>query len=99
MLAYEGEFINLSHFTDNMLQTEERKARMFEKVLRLQFQRFLVSQRLHTLRKVVDSARASELKDAATQGTREMISRPMARTVEKGKGKRPFASLEQRDVI
>jgi len=35
VLAYENKFINLSHFTENMFQTEERKARMFEKGLRL----------------------------------------------------------------
>jgi len=35
--VYEDMFISLSYFTDFMFQTEERKARMFEKGLRPQF--------------------------------------------------------------
>ena len=44
--AYESLFMSLSYFTSNMFRTEERKARMFERGLRPQIQRFLVSQRL-----------------------------------------------------
>jgi len=58
---YESKFISLSHFTDNMFQSEERKARMFERGLRPQIRRLVVSQRLRTLGDVVDSARALEI--------------------------------------
>ena len=54
--TYEEKFISLSHFTGNIFQTEERKARMFERELRPQFRRFVISHRLHTLSEVVDSA-------------------------------------------
>ena len=93
--GYEDKFISLFYFTDNMFQTEERKARMFEKGLWLQFQRFVVSQRLHTLREVVDSARVLELEDATTQRAREMTFKALAQAKEKGKGKRPFAPMGQ----
>ena len=56
--TYEDKFINLSHFIDNMFHTEEREVWMFERGLRPQLRRFVVSQRLYTLSEVVDSARA-----------------------------------------
>ena len=76
-----------------MFQTEEQKAQMFDRGFRPQFRRFVVSQRLHTLGKVVDSARALELESAATQKSQKMTSRPVALVEERGKGKRPFVSL------
>ena len=90
--AYESKFVSLSHITDNMFQTEERKARMFERGLKPQIKRYLVSQRFHTLREVADAAIAEETfvltvkeRDAATK------------TVEKdrGKGKRSFLAVGQ----
>jgi len=56
--AYETRFTTLSHFTDNLFQTEERKARMFERGLKPPIRRLVVAQRLQTLAEAVDSARA-----------------------------------------
>jgi len=62
---------------------------------KLQFLRFVVSQRLHTLKKVVDSERRLESEDVATQRARETTSRALALEKKKGKGKRLFTSMGQ----
>ena len=69
--AYESRFISLSHFTDNMFQTEERKVRMFEKGLRPQIRRFVVSQRLRSLGEAVNSARALEIDNTSFQKSKD----------------------------
>lgn len=57
MAAYESQFISLSHFRNIMFQTEEWKGQMFEKGLRPQIQRYLVSNRFNTLRVITDVAK------------------------------------------
>ena len=79
--AYENRFVTLCHFTDNMFQTEERKARMFEKGLRPQIKRYLVSQRFPTQREVADAAIAQETFISTANG-REAA----AKIVEKDRG-------------
>jgi hypothetical protein len=71
---YESRFISLSNFSDNMFQTEERKARQFERGLRPQIRRYVISQRLHTLGDAADAARALEI-DHASQKSKDAISR------------------------
>ena len=41
--VYETRFTTLSHFTGNLFQTEERKARMFERGLQPQIMRLVVT--------------------------------------------------------
>ena len=89
--AYESKFCNLLHFTDNMFQTEERKARMFERGLKPQIRRYLVSQRFSTLREVADAAISQETDFAAIQKGKEVAGK----LAEKGKGKSPFAAPQQ----
>ena len=88
---YESKFISLSHFTDNMFQSEERKARMFERGLRPQIRRLVVSQRLRTLGDVVDSARALEIDFFSSQKTKDTTTRTATQAAERGQGKRPLA--------
>ena len=83
--AYESKFVSLSHFTDNMFQTEERKARMFERGLKPQIKRYLVSQHFHTLREVADVAITQEVFVSAAKEKEATTE-----TVDKVKGKRPF---------
>ena len=64
--VYESRFTSLSHFTGNMFQTEERKARMFESGLRSGIRRLVVAQHLPTLALEADSARALEIEYATS---------------------------------
>ena len=90
--AYESKFVRLSYFTDNIFQTEERKARMFERELRPQIRRYLVSQRFHTLREVANAAIVQETKFLTSKG-KDIFAR--ATSKDKGKCKRPFGAVEQ----
>jgi len=65
--TYEGRFVSLCNFTDNMFQTEERKAYMFARGLRPQIRRYLVSQSFCTLREVADAAIKQEIEILATE--------------------------------
>ena len=88
--AYESKFESLCHFTGNMFQTEERKARMFEKGLRPQLRRYLVSHRHHTVRDVADAAMAQEQEG---QKAKEATTKAAAQSDGKSKGKRPFTAM------
>ena len=92
--AYETRFTSLSHFTGNLFQTEERKARMFEAGLRAPIRRLVVAQRLPTLALAADSARALEIDHATSQqkGKEGAGKATSVQAQQKGKGKRPFAS-------
>jgi hypothetical protein len=92
--AYESRFTSLSHFTGNMFQTEERKARMFESRLRPGIRRLVVAQRLPTLALAADSARALEIEHATSQRGKEGAGKATAvQGQQRGKGKRPFAAV------
>ena len=65
--AYETRFTSLSHFTGNLFQTEERKARMFEIGLRAPIRLLVVAQRLPTLALAADSVIALEIDYATSQ--------------------------------
>ena len=58
---YEGRFVSLTQFTEDLYHTEERRARMFERGLRPQIRRHLISHRYRTLREVSDAAYSIEL--------------------------------------
>lgn len=62
--AYESQFKALCHFTGNMFQTEERKARIFDRGLRPYLRRHLASHRFPTLRQVADAAIFQETAEA-----------------------------------
>jgi len=93
--AYETRFTTLSHFTGNMFQTEERKARMFEAGLRPGVRRLVVAQRLPTLALAADSARALEIDQVTSQKGKEAAGKATAvvQSQQQGKGKRPFAAV------
>ena len=91
VVEYESSFTRLLHFTDNMFQTEERHARMFEMGLKPQIRRYLVSQSFSSLRGVADAALKQESEYLATQKGKEAAGK----AAEKGKGKRPFAAVQQ----
>jgi len=98
--AYETQFTSLSHFTDNLFRTEDRKARMFESGLRPQIRRLVVAQRLPTLAAATDSARALEIDHATFQKGKEATSKVAEQKQQKGKGKRPFAGdAPQQQVV
>jgi hypothetical protein len=74
-----------------MFQTEERKARMFEMGLKPQIRRYLVSQNHSSLREVADAALKQESEYLDTLKGKEVV----AKAVDKGKGKRPIAAIQQ----
>ena len=88
---YESQFSRLLHFTDNMFQTEDRKARMFERGLKPQIRRYLVSQSFSSLREVDDAAIKQEVEILAAQKGKEAVGK----SADKGKGKRPFPAAQQ----
>ena len=93
--GYEDKFISLSHFTDNMFQTEEKRHECLRGDSGLSSKSLFFSQRLHTLGEVVDSTKALELESVVSQKSRETTSRSVISTEGKEKGKRPFVSLGQ----
>ena len=89
--AYESKFVGLLHFADGLFQTDDRQAQMFLGGLRPQIRRYLASLRFHSLREVADAAASQELEIIAGQKGKEVV----AKAAEKGKGKRPFAAVQQ----
>jgi hypothetical protein len=93
--AYAAKFSSLCQFTGDLYQTEDRRARMFEKGLRFEIREHVVSLRCPTLREVVDAAIAQEVERPVAQEGKDGASGSAGQAGDKKKGKRPFAQTVQ----
>lgn len=89
VVAYESQFISLLHFSDNMFQTEEHKARMLERGLRPKIRKYIVAQKFDTLREVTNAAITHEFEFTDAQKGKETATR----VTKQEKGKRTFAAV------
>jgi hypothetical protein len=97
--AYAAKLSSLCQFTGDPYQTEDRRARMFDKGLRFEIREHVVSLRCPTLRAVVDAAIAQEVERPVAQKGKDGASGSAGQAGDKKKGKRPFAqSLMQGPV-